>query len=219
MSATPRGSVRTRTRRVALIAAGAIAALALSACGSSSASDQSAGHSTGHSAARSSGQATTGAHNAQDVAFAQGMIPHHQQAIEMAGLAADRASSAQVKDLAARIEKAQGPEITTMTGWLKSWGEEVPASGHSMSAMPGMTHGSMPGMMNTDDMDKLRGMSGKSFDTMFLTMMVEHHEGAVTMATAEKDKGRYGAATAMADDIITTQKAEIAEMNKMLGKS
>ncbi|MEU5094527.1 DUF305 domain-containing protein [Streptomyces sp. NPDC020996] len=219
MSKTPRVSVRTRARRVALIAAGATAALALSACGSSNASDQSAGHSASHSAAASSGQATAGAHNAQDVAFAQGMIPHHQQAIEMAGLAADRASSAQVKDLAARIEKAQGPEITTMTGWLKSWGEEVPASDDSMSAMPGMTHGSMPGMMSTDDMDKLRGMSGKSFDTMFLTMMVQHHEGAVTMATTEQDKGRYGPAIAMAGDIITTQKAEIAEMNKMLGKS
>ena len=86
--------------------------------------------------------------------------------------------------------------------------------------MPGMDHGSsgMPGMMDDADMEELGKASGEGFDTMFLTMMVEHHEGAIDMAGTEKAKGRYAAATAMADDIITGQTAEITEMNKLLGK-
>lgn len=211
-------SIRTLTRRAALLAVTATAALTLAACGGDSGDDSSSSPSSASSSASSAGagaKAEAGAHNAQDVSFAQGMIPHHQQALEMAGLAADRASSAQVKDLAARIEKAQDPEIKTMTGWLKGWGEDVPES------MPGMDHSAhsgMAGMMDPGDMEKLEKASGKEFDTMFLTMMVEHHEGAVEMATTEKSKGEYTDAKSMADDIVTAQNAEIEEMNKLLGK-
>ncbi|MET7457544.1 DUF305 domain-containing protein [Streptomyces sp. NPDC005574] len=209
-------TTRTLIRRAALVAVAATAALTLAACGgdngdSASSAPASASSTTGAGS-------TAAAHNAQDVTFAQGMIPHHQQALAMAGLAADRASSARVKDLAARIEKAQDPEIRTMSGWLTSWGEDVPASG----SMPGMDHSDgsgMAGMMDDKDMAELKKMSGTDFDTMFLTMMVEHHKGAVTMAGTEKDKGEYGPATAMADDVVTAQTAEIAEMNKLLGKS
>ncbi|GAA3772956.1 DUF305 domain-containing protein [Streptomyces coacervatus] len=227
MSAIP----RTLTRRAVLIAATTTAALVLSACGGGN-DDSGSGASGQTSAASSTGaDSAAGAHDAQDIAFAQGMIPHHQQAVQMAELAADRASSAQVKDLAARIEKAQDPEITAMTGWLKSWGEDVPTSDSSMSSMssmpsksskssmPGMGQSGMPGMMNSKHMDELKTMSGKEFDTMFLTMMVEHHKGAVTMATTEKNKGKYAAATSMAGSIVTSQTAEITEMNKLLGKS
>ncbi|MCX4761641.1 DUF305 domain-containing protein [Streptomyces sp. NBC_01275] len=213
-STTPR--TRTLSRRVALAAATATAALVLAACGGGGDDD---GATSGSSA---SATASAGAHNAQDVTFAQGMIPHHRQALEMAELAADRASSSEVKDLAARIEKAQDPEIETMTGWLKAWGEDVPEAGESMDeSMPGMDHSGssgMAGMMDDADMTKLEKSSGTAFDTAFLTMMVEHHEGAVEMAGAEKDKGRYGPAAAMADDIVTGQTAEIAEMNQLLGK-
>ncbi|KPI07560.1 protein of unknown function DUF305 [Actinobacteria bacterium OK074] len=207
-------TTRTLARRAALVAVAATAALTLAACG-----DDNSGSTAGSSPSAS---AEAGAHNAQDVSFAQGMIPHHQQAVTMAALAADRASSSQVKELAARIEKAQGPEISTMTGWLKAWGEDVPDASASDSSMPGMDHSSgmssMPGMMTDADMAGLEKMSGTDFDKMFLTMMVEHHKGAVEMATTEKQKGRYGAATSMADDIVSTQTAEIKEMNKLLGK-
>jgi uncharacterized protein (DUF305 family) len=203
------------TRRTALMAATVTAALALAACGNDSDSGSS-GHD-GHSASSSSSTSSTAAgHNEQDMAFAQGMIPHHQQALEMAKLAADRASSTKVKDLASRIEKAQDPEIQTMNGWLKSWGKDM------SSSMPGMDHSAdsgMPGMMDSKDMDALEKASGTDFDTMFLTMMVEHHKGAVEMATTEKNKGKYGPATSMAGDIITAQTAEITEMNKLLGKN
>ena len=205
----------TRTslaRRTALVAATVTAGLVLAACGGSSDSGSGSHHGSGSSSSSSS----AAAHNDQDMAFAQGMIPHHQQALEMAKLAAGRASSAKVKDLAARIEKAQDPEIRTMSGWLKSWGQAVP------SAMPGMDHSAhsgMAGMMDTKDMDKLEKASGAEFDTMFLTMMIEHHKGAVQMAGTEKSKGAYAPATTMADDIITGQTAEIKEMNQLLGKA
>jgi uncharacterized protein (DUF305 family) len=215
-------NTRTLTRRAALTATAVTAALVLAACGNDSDS-ASSGHQ-GHSSASSSASAdaTTAAHNAQDVSFAQGMIPHHQQALEMAKLAADRASSAEVEDLAARIEKAQDPEIQTMSGWLKSWGKDVTTSDSSMESMPGMEHSAhsdMPGMMDSKDMDELEKASGADFDTMFLTMMIEHHKGAIEMATTEKDKGKYGPATSMSDGIITAQTAEITEMNKLLGKN
>ncbi|MFJ4206205.1 DUF305 domain-containing protein [Streptomyces sviceus] len=204
-------STRTVIRRACLTAVAVSAALTLTACGGDSDDSGSAGSSPSVSA-----EASAGTHNAQDVSFAQGMIPHHQQAVEMAGLAADRASSTEVKGLAARIEKAQGPEIETMTGWLKTWGKQVP------EAMPGMDHSAhsgMAGMMDSADMEKLGKASGKDFDSMFLTMMVEHHEGAVEMATTEKAKGEDQAATAMAGDIVTTQNAEISEMKKLLGEN
>ncbi|MEV2216977.1 DUF305 domain-containing protein [Streptomyces sp. NPDC050997] len=217
-------NTRTLTRRAVLTAASVTAALVLAACGNDSGSG-SGGDAGGDSSASSSASAgaTAGAHNAQDVSFAQGMIPHHRQALEMAKLAADRASSAKVKDLAARVEKAQDPEIKTMSGWLRSWGEDVPTSSDSTAeSMPGMDHSggsAMPGMMDGSDMDELEKASGADFDTMFLTMMIDHHKGAVDMAGTEKSKGEYGPATSMADDIVTAQTAEMTEMNKLLGKS
>ncbi|MEU6610022.1 DUF305 domain-containing protein [Streptomyces shenzhenensis] len=198
-------------RRVALGLAAAGAALVLAACGSGS--DGGSGNS-GHGAAPSaSADATAAPHNAQDVAFAQGMIPHHRQALAMARLAADHASSAQVKDLATRIEKAQDPEITTMTGWLTAWGEKVPAAGMAHTG-----HSGMAGMMDDKDMTALEKATGKDFDTMFLTMMVEHHKGAVEMATTEKSEGAYGPAKSLADAVVTAQNAEIEEMRQLLGQ-
>jgi len=101
-----------------------------------------------------------------------------------------------------------------MSAWLTAWGEKVP------QGMDGMDHGDaspMPGMMNDQQMDDMRGASGKAFDTMFLTMMIKHHEGAVEMAETEKKQGAYGPAKELADDIITAQKAEITQMRRMLG--
>ncbi|MEU1570821.1 DUF305 domain-containing protein [Streptomyces collinus] len=211
-------SIRILARRAALVAATGAAAVVLAACGGDGA-DRAAG-GAGHGDAGSHGPTGTpsagGAHNSQDVTFAQGMIPHHRQALEMARLAGGRASSGAVKDLAGRIEKAQDPEIRTMTGWLKTWGEDVPRVGggmdHSASG-----HSGMPGMMGDEDMAALEKLTGKAFDHQFLTLMVEHHEGAVEMARTEQSKGGYGPAKAMAGDIVTAQQAEIREMNGMLG--
>ncbi len=208
-------STRTLVRRAALTATAATAALVLAACGGDGGSGSAA-----PAGKPSSSSAAADAHNAQDVTFAQGMIPHHQQAVQMAEMAADRASSAQVKDLAARIEKAQAPEIATMSGWLKTWGEDVPSATGGTDHSGGHSGGSgMAGMMDDKAMDRLMKASGKDFDTLFLTMMIEHHEGAVEMATTEKEKGEYGPAGELADAVVTAQSAEIREMNKLLGKN
>ncbi len=163
----------------------------------------------------SGGSATpsSAAFNDADVAFAQGMIPHHTQAVEMADLATTRASAAKVKDLAVRIKAAQGPEIATMTTWLKSWNKPVTASGGM--DMGGST-GSGMGMMSAADMKSLTASTGTAFDKMFLTMMVEHHKGAIGMANTERATGKSADAKTLADTIVTGQQAEIDEMNKLL---
>ncbi|MGW2448637.1 DUF305 domain-containing protein [Streptomyces sp. NPDC001494] len=206
-------TIRTLTRRAALLAVTATASVALAACGGGDGAAR-AGHG---GQASPSASATAGAHNAQDVSFAQGMIPHHQQALEMAKLADGRASSARVKDLAARIEKAQDPEIRTMTGWLTAWGEQVPMAGMDHSGHSGMT--GMAGMMSDDDMAALKKATGADFDSRFLSLMVEHHRGAVEMAGTERTKGAYGPARTMAGDIVRAQNAEIREMERLLGGS
>jgi uncharacterized protein (DUF305 family) len=213
--------MRAYARRTALAAVVATAAFSLTACGGSGGSATSVSHhgsaSDSPSAATSPAQAKAG-HNTADVAFAQQMIPHHRQAVTMAEMAEEKASSADVKALAAEIKKAQAPEITTMSGWLKAWGEDVPVD--AGSAMPGMHHASsdMPGMMSERDMTALGRKSGRAFDTAFLTMMVEHHQGAVDMARTERTGGAFAPARTLAGAVITAQTAEIAQMKKMLGK-
>jgi uncharacterized protein (DUF305 family) len=185
-----------KTLTAALLAA---SLLTLTACGNDDETDAGANH------------------NDADVTFAQQMIPHHRQAIEMAELAETRASSAEVKNLAADIKGAQDPEIDTMTGWLESWGEDVPGG-----EMSGMDHGDMsmddmPGMMSEEEMADLEAASGADFDQMFLAMMIEHHEGAIDMAKSEQEDGEYADAIALAEDIEEAQTAEIATMNELLG--
>lgn len=150
--------------------------------------------------------------NEADVTFATDMIPHHRQAVEMAELAETRADSPEVKDLAEQIRGAQGPEIQTMSRWLTTWGKPVPEK------MDGMDmSGSMPGMMSTEDMDKLMNASGAEFDRMFLRMMIEHHRGAIEMAKIEQADGQFPDAIALAEGIEAAQTTEIATMQGLLG--
>ena len=153
--------------------------------------------------------AVTAQHNAADVAFAQMMIPHHRQAIAMAGIAVDRAGRAEVKSLARQIQAAQGPEITQLTGFLESWGAEVPAA----DSMGGMDHG---GASSAGGMEHLRDAAGARFDEMFLTMMIDHHQSAISAAQREIGQGSDLAAKRLAGKIVTDQTAEIARMRRML---
>ncbi|MFH9015364.1 DUF305 domain-containing protein [Streptomyces sp. NPDC017943] len=209
--------IRTRSvfRRTVVVAAASAAAFVLAACGGDG--DDSSGHGSHNSNSASpaaSAPASRGQHNAADVAFAAGMIPHHRQAVEMADLAPERAQSAEVKKLAADIKKAQDPEIKTLSGWLTSWGEQVPAQGAMGHSMHG---GASGGMMTVQEMERLEKASGKAFDTAFMDLMIKHHEGAVAMAETEQADGAYGPAKKMAGQIITSQSAEIERMNKLLG--
>ncbi|HSK55549.1 MAG TPA: DUF305 domain-containing protein [Jiangellales bacterium] len=162
-----------------------------------------------------SGAAAT-EHNDADVRFAQDMIPHHQQALEMAEMAESAAASADVRELAAAIAAAQGPEIETMTSWLEDWGEEVPSgTNHADMGHGGMDE--MPGMMDAEQMGALSGAMGADFDSMWLEMMIEHHEGAVEMAKVQQEDGRYAEAVALAERIEADQLAEIEVMRALLG--
>ena len=200
-----------------LLAALLAAAAAVAACGSNTSSTSST--STMSSAAASSPAASR---NAADVMFTQTMIPHHEQAIVMAELAATRAGSPTVKHLATRIRTAQAPEIAQMTGWLGQWGEPtIMPSTVSDSPSGGMMNGyhgssSTLGMMSTSQMSQLRTLSGRALDRAFLTEMTIHHQGAIRMARIEARTGRHPAVRQLAKNVETSQTAEIASMAAML---
>ena len=187
-----------------MIALALVAALALAGCGDAQDNTSSTGGSTDSS------------FNDADVTFAQSMIPHHQQAVVMAKMAGSHASSPEVKQLADKIEAAQGPEIATMTGWLNTWGKDVP-SGNGMGGMDhNMGGDGMPGMMGQSEMNELDTAAGTGFDRMFLTMMIEHHTGAIDMAKTEQADGQNLDAVALAKKIEADQTAEIAVMKDLL---
>ena len=163
------------------------------------------------------GASTSAEHNDADVEFAQGMIPHHQQAVEMAELALENSESDAVRDLATRIKDAQGPEIEKMQGWLEDWDESMDAGegGHSGMGSGDDSSGG-EGMMSDEDMEAMEATSGAEFDELFLEGMVAHHKGAVAMAEAELEDGEFPDALALAQEIIDAQEAEIEEMEALL---
>jgi uncharacterized protein (DUF305 family) len=196
-------------RRLAVPAIALALAATLAACGSDDAPSSDASQGT-QAPDESTATVTL---NAADIAFAQGMIAHHQQAIEMAEIALDPNVGAgpEVIDLATRIKGAQGPEVELMTGWLTAAGEPVvmdSTDGHDMS--------SMDGMMTAEQMDAMAAMTGAEFDQMWLEMMIAHHEGAITQSEAVKADGSNADVLALADRIITAQQGEIAEMQALL---
>ena len=157
------------------------------------------------------------AFNATDVAFAQGMIPHHAQAVEMSDLALANSSNPEVLALATEIKAAQSPEIAQMTAWLTEWGQSVPDPAADMDMnMSGSGGMMMSGMMSESDMSALSAASGTVFDRMFLEMMVRHHEGAVQMAEEELANGRYQPTLDLATAIVASQTAEILRMQALL---
>ncbi|GHH33978.1 DUF305 domain-containing protein [Lentzea cavernae] len=147
------------------------------------------------------------ANNAADVTFAQEMVPHHQQALDMAKLVPSRSSDSEVRDLAQRIEKAQGPEIAQMNEWLQQWGAaQEDHEGHDTAGM--MSHG---------DMAELEKSTGQEFDRLWLRMMIEHHEGAVEMARTALQRGEDEKTRKLAQAVLEGQQREIAEMKALLG--
>jgi uncharacterized protein (DUF305 family) len=173
-----------------------------------------------HGSSSVSASASQGDHTQADVTFAQQMVPHHRQAVEMAKLVPSHSTNQKVLELASQIQQAQDPEIQKMTGWLQTWGAPAPTTGMNMPGMnmPGMDHGSMPGMMTSDDMTKLGQVKGAAFDRLWLQMMIQHHQGAVEMAKTELQQGASNEAKQLAQQIIDTQQKEIATMNQLLSQ-
>ncbi|GAA4626807.1 DUF305 domain-containing protein [Cellulomonas oligotrophica] len=204
---------RTRRRTAATVAAAALA-LGLAACSNGTEAGTSPTGQETSATAESSTEET--AHNDADTTFAQMMIVHHEGAIEMAQLAAEKAATPEVQDLGERIAAAQGPEIEMMAGWLESWGEEPVAD--AMDGMEGMDHGGMDmeGMNQEEVMSELSSLSGTEFDTRFLELMIDHHRGAIEMAETEQADGENPDALELAQKIVDDQTAEIAKMETLL---
>ena len=210
----------------------ALAAVALiGACGNSGtkeATTTSTPASTSTSAATSA-SAQAAPHNRADMMFTHMMIPHHEQAIEMSDIILAKPDiDPRVVDLATQIKAAQGPEIEQMQGWLKQWNmkmEDMPPMGDmpghgGMGDMPG--HGGMgnmagmEGMMSPAEMDALKNAQGVDASKLFLTGMIKHHQGAITMGQDEIKNGEFPDAVALAKSIVESQQKEIDTMNEIL---
>lgn len=151
-----------------------------------------------------------------DVRFVQDMIPHHAQAVEMAALVEDRTNNEDVVDIAGRIDASQADEIEFMQGWLSERGEDLPEA-HSHHGTH-MSH-EMMGMATPEQMADLAASNGTAFDELFLTLMVTHHDGAVTMVEdlLEQPGSAYDPVLfEFVNDIVNDQTAEIERMNDLL---
>jgi uncharacterized protein (DUF305 family) len=151
--------------------------------------------------------------NDADVMFAQMMIPHHEQAVEMSDIALDPTVGASdaVRQLATRIKGAQDPEIELMTGLLTGWGKSTEMD---MS----MDHSSMmDGMLTAGELDVLSSLRGADFDRAWMEAMIKHHEGALAMAKDVLEGGSDPAVMKLAEEIVAGQQAEIDEMRGLLG--
>lgn len=227
--------MNSRTKTATLIASAAAAVALLAGCADDGTGPE---HTTEHRAAGTSTSVsattpadTASAHNAADVMWVQMMIPHHEQAVEMAEMVPDRSTDPELVALASQIEAAQGPEIEQMTGWLRDWnaaatGSSMPGMDHSMpgtdSSMPGMDH-SMPGMdhggmMTAEQMTQLDESTGEAFDRAWLEMMIEHHVGAVDSSEEILASGQSAQVKELARSIVDGQRAEIDQMKAMLGQ-
>ncbi|MFX0575880.1 DUF305 domain-containing protein [Nocardia nepalensis] len=225
--------------RITLAIAVTTTAAALFAAGCSNDNSGSTSGTSSSGQVTSAKPATRSDFNDADVNFLQMMYPHHAQAVEMARLVPSRTQNEQVRTLAANIENAQSPEMQQITELLESFGKPAPSStghgGHGMEMpsmtstmhMPGMTSmpmttmpgtSNMPGMMSTEQMNALAAASGADFDRQWMEMMIEHHNGAITMANTELAGGMNPDAKALATSIIAAQQAEIATMRGLLGQ-
>ncbi|SCX29760.1 Uncharacterized conserved protein, DUF305 family [Mycolicibacterium fluoranthenivorans] len=212
------GVKKTLMMTAALVAA----AVTLGACGTST---TSAGPSASTATTTTTQPATSAEHNHADEMFAQMMIPHHQQAIEMSDMVLGKQGvDPKVIALATQIKAAQGPEIQQMQGWLTQWGATAMSPSSGMPGMPGMS--GMPGMpgmqtgqgmMSEQDMAALQNAQGVAASKLFLTQMIAHHQGAITMAETEIKTGQSPAAVALANSIKTSQQREIDTMKTLLG--
>jgi len=191
----------------AFLGVGLLMTLALSGCGGSVMSDmKDVANSTIDAAKDAIG------FNDADLNFTQTMIPHHEQAIEMADIALDPlvGASDSVKAIAARIKSAQDSEVTKMKAFLTMWKQRL--TGDSS-----MHHGdTMSGMMSADDMKKLSSLRGVEFDREWMNGMIAHHEGAIEMAKEVLKDGKNTAVNALAKAVEAVQDSEILEMKKLL---
>ena len=198
----PPSTINLRARSLGV---GLVMALTFAGCGGSSVSDVA-------DKAVDAAKDAVG-FNDSDLNFTQMMIPHHEQAIEMADIALDPlvGASDSVKAIATRIKNAQDSEVTKMKAFLTTWKQRL--TGDSSDHHSDM----MSGMLSADDIKKLSSLRGAEFDRAWMTGMIEHHEGAIEMAKDVLKDGKDSAVKALANLVATVQDSEILEMKKLLG--
>jgi len=191
-----------RNRTTAVLITGA---LLFTACGGHDMSDMSTGSTDTNVTDSERG------FNDADIMFAQMMIPHHEQAIELADMALDPTlmASEQVKALASQIKNAQDPEIDLMAQWLDEWEQPL----MDMSVDHSMT---MEGMLSVDELGAIGQMNGEEFDQAWIGAMIAHHKGAIEMANTVKAEGESALVQELADAIIEAQKSEIDTLELLL---
>jgi uncharacterized protein (DUF305 family) len=187
------------TVRVAAVLAVLLAAVLLAGCG-------------GNQHAASAGdQAEQADHNDADMAFARNMVPHHEQAVELAQMVPTNTTNQQLVGLANQVISTQVPENKAFQVWLMQWQD---VEGNDASSQGGIP---MAGMVDRRTMERLRSLTGPAFDHLWLTSMIDHHKGAVAMAHDEVAQGKNRDLIYLAQRIISGQQAEIDEMKRMLG--
>ena len=207
-----------RIRTLALASAALSTALLLAGCSPSGMSDGMSGMDHGSSSSKTPTESAA-QFNAADQMFVTMMIPHHQQAIEMADIVLTKDGlDPRVAELAQQIKDAQGPEIDRMLGWLDDWGID-----YNPDPMVGMDHGSMgadgsDGMMSEEDMTALENAEATEASRLFLEQMVVHHEGAIDMARTALEDAQNPDVLALAQQVIDDQTLEIAAMQDLLAE-
>ena len=160
------------------------------------------------------------AYTAADVAFMSGMIAHHAQAVQIAGWAPSHGANAAIRALCERIVVAQQDEIALAQNWLRDRQELAPPADPRGHVMPGMDHPMlMPGMLTPQQMAQLDGSRGAEFDRLFLELMIQHHEGAITMVNqllGSAGAAQDGVVFRFAADVYADQTTEIQRMQLML---
>jgi uncharacterized protein (DUF305 family) len=181
---------------VGIIAALALGVVFLLAVNSGGAMD--------HSGHGSSSKESSSKYSADEIMFAQMMIPHHEQAVTMSELAFTNTTNPEILALAIDIRDAQAPEISQMRSWIgNKTGHD--ADSHNMT---------MGGMLTDEDLETLASLKGEAFDQFFLTSMIAHHEGALDMVDMIKDSTKSEVST-LAANIVKSQSAEIEAMKAL----
>jgi uncharacterized protein (DUF305 family) len=176
-----------------------------------------------------SDSATTPARDSVDVGFSQDMAEHHLQGVQMANIARDRTSTVEIRQLAFDIESTQLEQVGRMKGWLFLWGmPEQPSDGkhmewmesaehsHSGTASAGAGTSTMPGMASSEELAKLRSLSGTELDTYFLQLMLRHHVGGAPMAKYAADHAGQNVVRTLADNMLKSQNNEVDYMKDLL---
>ncbi|MDG4800601.1 DUF305 domain-containing protein [Micromonospora sp. WMMD980] len=162
-------------------------------------------------ATRAAGQVRDAAqprYNGLDVWYVRMMVPHHEQALEMAKLAPDRAADPRIRAVADRVRAAQGPEVGVLRAWLST--RDLPAE------VAGHDHATMRGMQSAEAMRQLADAHGAAFDTLFVRMMTAHHEGAVVMSSDLLKVGVDQTMQEFATGVAVEQAAEIGRMRALV---